>query len=274
MPAGLIMHIHFLDPYRPLVSAVHALDARIKLILSLAFIVTCSLAPMGRWPTYFLLFALILSVQILAGLGPVYVLRRSAIALPFALAALPLLFSTPGRTLFSMPLGSAHFAATAEGLNRFLTILFKSWLSVQSAIVLAATTPFPELLGAMRAVGAPKLLVAMFGLMWRYLFVLLDEALRLTRARNARSSQLPGNQYKPGGSIAWRGRVAGGMAGNLLARAFERSERIYSAMLARGYDGEVRSLPLPPLGISEWMTLAVGLLVLAFLSVLGGVTWA
>jgi cobalt/nickel transport system permease protein len=207
-------------------------------------------------------------------LGPGYVLRRSAIALPFALAAVPLLFSTPGRTLFSMPLGSGLLVASAEGLDRFLTILFKSWLSVQAAIVLAVSTPFPDLLRAMRAIGAPRLLVAMFGLMWRYLFVLLDEALRLTRARTARSARLPGSQYKSGGSVAWRAHVAGGMAGNLLVRAFERSEHIYSAMLARGYDGEVRSLPLPPIRVTEWITLAAGLLVLALLTILGSVTSA
>ncbi|HET6846095.1 MAG TPA: cobalt ECF transporter T component CbiQ [Anaerolineales bacterium] len=266
------MHIHFLDPYRPLASPVHALDARVKLLLSLAFILTCSLGPLGRLPMYVMLFALNLAVQILSGLGPLYVLRRSAIALPFALAALPLLFTTPGQTVFSVPYGNADFTASAEGLSRFLTILFKSWLSVQAAIVLAASTPFPELLRAMRAIGAPQLLVAMFGLMWRYLFVLLDEALRLTRARTARSARLPGNQYKSGGTVAWRAHVAGGMAGNLLVRAFERSERIYSAMLARGYDGEVRSLPLPPISSTDWITLTVGLLVLALLAIVGSVT--
>ncbi len=63
--------------------------------------------------------------------------------------------------------------------------------------------------------------------------------------------------------------MTGGMAGNLLVRAFERSERIYSAMLARGYDGETRNLPLAPIRFTEWLTLAAGLAVLAFLVVLG-----
>ncbi len=81
--------------------------------------------------------------------------------------------------------------------------------------------------------------------MWRYLFVLADEALRLLRARQARSGQTDRPGLKPGGSLSWRGRVAGGMAGSLFLRAFERSDRIYMAMVARGYDGEVRSSPLP-----------------------------
>jgi cobalt/nickel transport system permease protein len=97
--------------------------------------------------------------------------------------------------------------------------------------------------------------------MWRYLFVLVDEALRLLRARTARSGEsgLPG--VRSGGGLVWRSRVAGGMAGSLFLRAIERSDRIYSAMLARGYDGEVRSLPLPGLQPWHWAVLAGGLVV-------------
>ena len=51
------------------------------------------------------------------------------------------------------------------------------------AIVLASTTAFPDLLAAMRALRLPRLLVAVIGLMWRYLFVLVDEVMRLMRAR-------------------------------------------------------------------------------------------
>jgi cobalt/nickel transport system permease protein len=266
------MHIHFLDPFRPIKSPVHALDARIKLPVALAFILTCSLTRPAAWSAFVLLCALVLSVEILSGLGVPYVLKRSALALPFALAALPVLFGTEGNELFTITAGGFSLSATTDGLARFLSILLKSWLSVQAAIVLAASTPFPELLRAMRAIGSPKLLVAMFGLMWRYLFVMVDEALRLLRARSARSGQ-PGNgAARPGGSIAWRARVTGGMAGNLLVRAIERSERIYSAMLARGYDGETRSLPLPPITSGAWMALAIWTIVCIFLVVLGLVT--
>jgi cobalt/nickel transport system permease protein len=145
----------------------------------------------------------------------------------------------------------------------------KSWLSVQAAILLAASTQFPELLQAMRAVGIPRLLVSMFGLMWRYLFVLVDEALRLMRARQARSGQSMVAGKKSGGSVAWRARLTGGMAGNLFLRAFERSDRIYVAMLSRGYDGEVRTLPLPALTGLNRLILAAGLFFLGLLLLFG-----
>jgi cobalt/nickel transport system permease protein len=262
------LHVHFLDPYHHRSSPVHQLDPRVKLLLSLAFILTCALTPPGAWPVYILLLAVVLSVEILSDLGISYVLKRSLLALPFILAALPLIFTAGGNPLASFSIGPWTLSVSQPGLERFISIALKSWISVQAAVVLAASTPFPALLAAMRAIYIPRLLVAIFGLMWRYLFVLADEALRLMRARAARSGQADTSAARTGGSLAWRARVTGGMAGNLFLRAFERSDRIYMAMLSRGYDGEVRTIPLPRLSGSQVAILTAGFLVLALLLLL------
>jgi cobalt/nickel transport system permease protein len=259
------MHVHFLDPYRPRASLIHRLDPRIKLVLTLAFILTNALIPPGAWPVYILLFALILSVEILSELGVGYVLKRSMLAFPFVLAALPLILTIPGKTLFSLTIGPWVITATYSGLERFISIALKSWISMQAAIVLAASTSFPDLLVAMRAIRVPRLLVSIFGLMWRYLFVLVDEALRLMRARTVRSGQNDHPNAKIGGSLTWRARVTGGMAGNLFLRGLERSDRIYMAMVSRGYDGESRSLPFPGIQPIHWVILIGGLSILTLL---------
>jgi cobalt/nickel transport system permease protein len=185
------------------------------------------------------------------------------------------MFTISGTALFSLPFGAWTLTASVEGLVRFISIALKSWLSVQAAILLASCTPFPELLQAMRAVGIPRLLVAMFGLMWRYLFVLVDEALRLLRARSARSgiSRDAIASRKIGGSILWRARVAGGMAGNLFLRGIERSDRIYVAMLSRGYNGEVRALPLAALTHGGKLALGLGISILVVLLIFGILFW-
>ncbi len=267
------MHIHFLDPYQPRTSPVHALDGRVKFVLTVAFILTTSLMPVTAWPVYVLLLTGILSVEILSGLGVRYVLKRALLALPFVLSAFPVIFTHGEKALFFFPIGPWTLTAHAEGLARFVSVALKSWLSVQAAIVLASTTPFPELLQAMRAVGIPRLLVGMFGLMWRYLFVLVDEVLRLMRARAARSGHSAVTSRKPGGSVLWRARVTGGMAGNLFLRAFERSDHIYFAMLSRGYDGEVRLLPLAPMTGATRTTLCTGLALLALMLSFGIFFW-
>lgn len=177
------MHVHFLDPYHYGHSPLHRLDPRVKLVLALAFILTASLTPVGAWAAYILLLALVLSVEMLSELGIRYVLKRAFLATPFVLAALPLLLTVPGTPIATFTLGAWTFTMTLQGAERVLSIAFKSWGSIQMAIVLAATTSFPELLSAMRALRIPKLLVAIFGLMWRYMFVLVDEAMRLMRAQ-------------------------------------------------------------------------------------------
>jgi cobalt/nickel transport system permease protein len=259
------MHVNFLDSYRPRTSQIHRLDPRIKLVLAVVFILTNALMPVGAWPIFILLFALILSVEVISELGVSVVLKRSSLALPFVLAALPLILTIPGKTLFSFPVGPWVIHATYPGLVRFASIAIKSWLSVQAAIVLAASTSFPDLLVAMRTLRVPQLLVSIFGLMWRYMFVLVDEATRLLRARASRSGQsdLPGT--RPGGKLSWRAQVTGGMAGSLLLRAFERSDRIYMAMVSRGYDGEVRTLPIPAIQPTQWAILIASLSLLGIL---------
>jgi cobalt/nickel transport system permease protein len=261
------MHIHFLDPYRPGASPIHRLDPRVKLVLAVGFILTTSLTPVGAWPVYVLLFALVLCVEIVSELGVVRVLKRSSLAIPFVIAALPLVFTSGEQTLGTIPLGFGHLTVYAEGLERFLSIAVRSWISVQMAIVLASTTEFPDLLLAMRGVKVPRLLVSVFGLMWRYLFVMADEAGRLMRAREARSGHSSTPGLKTGGTIPWRAKVTGGMAGNLFLRSLERGDRIYAAMAARGYDGEVRGLGLPAVPVGQWIVL--GASILLYLLLLG-----
>jgi len=267
------MHIHFLDPYRAGVSLIHRFDPRVKFVLAVALILTNALIPPGAWPVFILLFTLILSIEILSELGVGYVLKRSLLAIPFVLAALPLIFTVSGQALFSFSVGPWVITITYPGMERFISIVLKSWLSVQVAIVLAATTSFPDLLVSMRAVRVPRLLVSIFGLMWRYLFVLADEASRLIRARASRSghSNLPNT--KSGGKLTWRARVTGGMAGNLFLRGIERSDRIYMAMVSRGYDGEARSMPFPVIRPSDWIVLVLGLSLLVILITFAYLFW-
>ena len=78
--------------------------------------------------------------------------------------------------------------AAAGGLRDVLTIVAKSWLSVQVALLLAYTTPFPDLIDALRALRLPGVMVGIIGFMYRYLAVLTDEAGRMLRARDARSA--------------------------------------------------------------------------------------
>jgi cobalt/nickel transport system permease protein len=261
------MHANAFDRYLARESIIHRLDPRVKVIAVVAFIVSNLLLPDGSWAGFAAGFLAVLAASGLAQLRLGYALKRSFIALPFAMAAFTTLFSLPGQALWSGQVGPWALTVTEPGLLRFLSILLRSWLSVQLAILLVATTPFPDLLHALRHLRAPDVLVSITSFMYRYLFVLVDETLRLLRAREARSARQPGRSG--GGSLSWRARVAGSMAGQLFLRSYDRSDRIFNAMLARGYTGQPLTMTPHHMKASDWTALWLAGLVLLTLQLVG-----
>ena len=208
--------------------------------------------PQGAWPAFGLVLVMLIFLSVASGLGPFFAMRGAFIALPFILAAIPIPFITPGPALWVVP--GLGWTVTTTGLERFITILLRTWLAVQAGVLLSATTPIPQLLWGMQSLGIPRLLVAVIGFMVRYIFVLGDEVLRMLRARSSRSPHLPGHRH-PG--ILWQGRMAGMMVGSFFLRSLERSERVYAAMASRGYRGEIRLLERPAMTASDWSALAL-----------------
>jgi len=213
------------------------------------------LLPDGAWLAFSVSWMLVIVVNQLARLGWTFSLRRSFIALPFALAAITAIFSLPGETLTVWNIGPWHLVATDVGLLRFVSIVVRSWLSVQVAIILVATTQFPDLIHALEHLRLPRMLVTVIAFLYRYMFVLTDEVMRLLRARQARSAVLTGQHG--GGTVSWRARTAGHMVGQLFLRSYERSDRIYQAMLSRGYQGHIRTLNRHEMHASDWLILAL-----------------
>jgi cobalt/nickel transport system permease protein len=218
-------------------SAVHRLDPRTKLALTLAFIFTAILTREAHWEVFIALGGIILVATLASGFTPLFVVRRSLIALPFVLAALPVLFNHEGDALFRVPVFG--WTATDTGAEVVASIFIRSWLSVMAATILTATTEPDHILRALRWFRVPRVFVATISFMWRYIFVISEEAQRLMTAREARSARPFG---RAGGSLRWRAGVAGSMVGSLFLRTLNRSERVYVAMLSRGYNGEMRTL--------------------------------
>ena len=248
-------------------SVVHQMDARVKLIFTLVFLICLNLTPFAAWPAYVLFLALVVSASLAARLSPRLLLKRSLIALPFLLAAVPLLFTGPAPTL-PVRLGKWDLLLSLQGIERFISIAIKMWLSVLAAVILGAATRFSELSNALLQLKVPRLLVAIITLMWRYLFVIIEEVTRMLRARSSRSAYAPGLN-RGGGSVWWRASVTGGMAGSLFLRALERSDRVYAAMLSRGYSGDLPAGMSFPIPTAQKRLLLPGILVMVVLLIVG-----
>lgn len=255
------MPLQLPDDYQEGFSPVHRLDPRVKVASVIMFVLAVNLIPEGDWLVFLLFWLGIWIVVRIAGVSFTDLLKRSMVALPFALAAIVIPFTVPGRPLFVLPI--VDWAVTEPGLVRFATILLRFGMAVQMAFLLTRVTAFPDIIWALRGLRLPPSLVTMIGLMYRYFFVIGDEALRMRRARAARSAGGPARR-RP--SALWQTRVVGLMVGSLFLRALGRSERIHAAMLSRGYDGSPRLLSSFLMGFSDWLVLSLfGMLVLVLL---------
>ncbi|MFA5066339.1 MAG: cobalt ECF transporter T component CbiQ [Dehalococcoidia bacterium] len=221
----------FVDEYSGLDSFVHRLDPRTKLLCSLAFILAVVLTPEGIWRA-FAVYLLIMLVLILLSRLPIgYVLKRSLVIFPFVIMVVVFVpFFKQGEVAVSYDIGVWHIAVTYEGLEVMVNVIVKSWLCILCLIVLSSSTKFEELLHGMYRLKVPQVFVQITSFMYRYMFVLADQAMRMQMARDSRNFGVNRrNIFK----------TMGNMIGMLFIRSYERAERIYAAMLSRGYNGDI-----------------------------------
>jgi len=202
------MHHDYWDRFSRIDSPVHRPPAAIKATFALILILITVIPP--RPPI--LLFAgvavLLLALIAASRIPVLFFLKRLLLFEPFILAVAALALFQPG------------------GLPKFVMLAAKSTLSLVTVILLSNTTPFQDLLRVLRRVRAPSAFVTMMALMYRYIFVLVDETQRMRRARQSRTF---GKTHE--GTWLFLSRVIG----QLFLRTTERAERIYAAMSARGW---------------------------------------
>ena len=261
------MHFDAFDRYHEKESFLHRLDPRVKALVTVIYIVSNALLPDGAWLAFGFAWVFLIVANLLSQLGIGYTFKRSIIALPFAFIAITVLFSIPGQPLFTFQLFTSNLVITDAGLLRFVSILIRSWLSVQLAILLVAVTRFPDLIHALEHLRVPAILTTIIAFLYRYLFVLTDEVFRLLRARESRSAAAPGS--RSGGGVVWRAKVAGNMAGQLFLRSYERSDRIYNAMVARGYVGHLYTLNPHEMKSRDYFATAFAIAVIFLMQVFG-----
>ena len=261
------MHSSAFDRFHEAESRLHHLDPRVKVVVAVLFILSNALLPDGAWTAFGFAWLLLLWANQLSNLGVNFSFRRSFLALPFALAAISAIFSPLGNPFAEWHLGPLVLIPTDHGLIKFASILVRSWQSVQAAILLVATTRFPDMIHAFEHLRVPAVLTTIVSFLYRYLFVLTDEVMRLLRARDARSAASPAG--KSGRSVVWRAKVTGNMAGQLFLRSYERSDRIYNAMLARGYTGQMRTLNSHVMKSSDWTFAALFVILILLLQLIG-----
>jgi len=221
---------------------IHRLDARTKVIGTFAFIVTVVSFPKyeiaGLIP-FFLFPAVIFSL----GDIPVwFILKKVLIVSVFAVFI----------GIFN-PLFDTHVMydflgiPVSGGWVSFFSILLRFFLTMCSGLLLISTTSFPGICHALRKLGIPEIFISQLLFLYRYIFVLMEETLRMVRARDLRSFGKRGRGMN----------VLINLLGTLFMKTIERAERIYHAMLSRGFSGTIHFVKRDSLRKGDFLCLSI-----------------
>jgi cobalt/nickel transport system permease protein len=247
-------HSHAL--YLPGTSPLHRARPQCKLAAGLLFVLAVVATPREAVWAYGLYGLLLVGLARLGRVPLPTLARRLVIELPFLLFALFLPVVGQGERV-----EVAGVALAVDGLWAAWNIVAKGTLGVAASVILAATTPVPELLRGLERLRLPRAFTTIAGFMVRYADVIADEVRRMRIARISRG-------HDP--RWIWQARAVAASAGTLFIRSYERGERVYLAMVSRGYAG---SMPvLQDLGASrgQW---AAALAVPAAAALVAGTAW-
>jgi len=229
-----------LERLASLETPVHRIDPRAKLLATLIFIVcVVSFDPYQVLPLLpFLIFPIVLTAR--AGLPAGVLLKKLALAAPFALAVG--IFNPIFDREILLHIGPQGISG---GWVSFCSIALRILLTLSAVLILVATTGFATVCLGLEKLGAPRPFVQQLLFLYRYLFLLVDEGSRLVRARRLRSFGRRGMEIRPYAA----------MLGQLLLRTLARAQAIHRAMQCRGFDGHLRRLHPLHAGLRDWLFL-------------------
>lgn len=188
---------------------LHALDGRAKLAVLLVFLVCVGLTPVRATGPLTAYAICLLGVALVSRLPLLGLLSREAYALPFIAP-------------FALIAWWTVSTSQAAGLTA------KSLLSLFAVLLVAASTPLPELVVSLEFWRVPRTLLLVVQFLYRYLFLIPAQAAQMRQAALCRG----------GRAFGWAGWAASaGAVGVLFVRSWERADVIYQAMLARGFQG-------------------------------------
>jgi len=226
------MHHAHIDKFAYQDSPVHRLDTRVKFIAAVVFTAVVISLPRTSFAILFCYAVGPFAVLVLGRIPLKFVFKQILLVSPFVLIlalSCPLYDKTPVKMAF----GPFLFQTTV-GWMRCFAICGKFVVTMLTLIALVSTTRFSNLLVGLGKLGVPKLLVIQLGFLYRYIFVLIDTAQHILRARAGRTLRNLGLKQEM--------KTASAMLGSLFIRSIDTAEQINIAMQGRGFNGTWRTI--------------------------------
>lgn len=245
--AGLLEGYISSESYLHKPGLLQGLDARFKLLGFLLLIITASLV--HSLPFLYALYGLTLVLAILSRIKPAFFLKRVWVVLLFfvGIIALPATLNlfTPGETVwilfsigrswqfgpYSLP---AEIAITRPGVFSALLLVGRVSTSLSLVLLLVLTTSWPSLLKALRSLLLPQIYVQTLSMTLRYLVLLSRIVQEMCLAKKSRTIRV--------GKTRVEQRWVAAQLGTLFKWSMQLSIEVHRAMVARGFQGEVRIL--------------------------------
>lgn len=219
-------------------SAVHGLAPEAKLLAQLAFVLIVVATPREAFWAFAVDAGIVLVVASLAAIPVRYLLRRLVFEVPFVAFAFLLPFFGQGEHVDVLGL-----SLSVEGLWGAWNILAKATIGLLASVVVASTTTMAEFLTGFDRLRVPRAFTSIASFMVRYMDVIADEMRRMRIARLSRGYDA---------RWLWQAKAIGQTAGALFIRSYERGERVYLAMVSRGYTGQMPELDEPRATARTW----------------------
>lgn len=229
-------HAHKL--YRHGHSPVHGLPPHCKLAATFAFVIVVVSTPREAVWAFGLYAVLLAAAAAVARIPAGFLLRRMLIEVPFVAFAVLMPFVAEGERVEFLGM-----SLSVSGLWGAWNVLAKGTLGVAASVLLASTTELRALLLGLQRLKLPPLLVQIASFMIRYGDVISDELRRMSIARRSRGFEARGIRH-------WG--VLAKTAGALFIRSYERGERVYLAMVSRGYAGSMPVIDEVAATPTEW----------------------
>ena len=235
---------------------VHRLAPQCKLAAQFLFVIAVVATPREAFWAFGIYAVILIGLVALAQLPPGFVGKRLLFEVPFIAFAVLLPFVGQGDRVDVLGL-----SLSVEGLWGAWNIIAKATLGLAASIIVAGTTTVSEFLRGFERLHVPRAFTNTASFMIRYTDVIANEMRRMKVAREARG-------YDP--RWLWQAKAIAASAGALFIRSYERGERVYLAMLSRGYEGSIPRVDEVPATGSMWVA---ALSVPAAAAVVATVAW-
>ncbi|MHB1654334.1 MAG: cobalt ECF transporter T component CbiQ [Desulfitobacteriaceae bacterium] len=243
---------------------IHPLE---KFAFALTTMLVCLISPsvVVAWAVLLLMTAAIVKG---AGIPAWHFLRLMTVPFSFILTGvLTIAFSVsqhPGGFLFGFTLGSITVGASQADLLKAGFILFKSLGAVSCLYFLSLTTPVLEVISVLRKLKVPSLFAELMGLVYRFIFVLMDTTSLIRISQTSRLGYASAKNTF---------RSLSQLISSLFVRSFHRAQELATALMARNYTGEIRTLEKEyPVSRKNYIVILGIELGLLLLNVMGGGT--